>query len=69
MSLTASPNMKAPKCPGVPAPNVARNRPFCCLVQSTNSFTLRDGTFWGLTSSTKSEVTTWLTGTKSLAGS
>jgi len=60
--------MKAPKCPGVPAPKVARNRPFCCLVHSTKSLTLRAGTFCGLTSSTKSEVTTWLTATKSFCG-
>jgi len=44
------------------------NRPFCCCVQLTNSFTFFAGTFCGLTSSAKSALTTWLTGAKSLAG-
>jgi hypothetical protein len=61
--------MYAPKCPGVPAPKVARNSPFCCCVQATNSFTFFAGTFCGLIRSTKSELTTWLTGMKSFCGS
>ncbi|SIL02883.1 Uncharacterised protein [Mycobacteroides abscessus subsp. abscessus] len=40
-----------------------------CVVHSTNSFTVRAGTFCGFTSNAKSELTTWLTGAKSLTGS
>ena len=69
LTPAASPNRWAPKWPGVPAPKVAMNSPFCWRDQSMNSRVVRAGTFCGLTSSTKSAVTTCDTGTKSFTGS